>query len=157
LTMAEVDRLARERYEREQQAVADKERERARKAAETHAALLARLDGLVRRALEEFPQTRAAEMTPYPVRRGKLLRRKDVLASWPVGTVDRDWASWPGRDMPMFLLSNGDLIWSRPGPQAEHAFGYRLQDQFGDADLQRMCENLEALVAVADAPEPTRT
>jgi len=155
--MADVDRLARERYGQLQQAAADAERERTRKAAETHAALLARLQGLVRRALDEFPQTRAAEMTPYPVRRRRPLRRSDVMASWPVGTVDRSWSSWPGQDMPVFLLSNGDLVWSRPELQGHHAFGYRSQDVFGDADLQRMCQNLEARVAVADAPAPART
>jgi len=150
--MADADRLARERYERQRRAVADVERERTRKSAEAHAALLSRLQGLVRRALDEFPDTRAAEMTPYPVRRRRRLRRTDAIASWPVGTVDRNWSSWPGQDMPVFLLSNGDLVWGRPGMQDHHSFGYRLQDVFGDADLQRMCEKLEAALAIADVP-----
>lgn len=154
--MADVDRLARERYGQQQQAAANKERERARQSAETHAAQLTRLQDLVRRALDEFPRTRTAEMTPYPVRRKRLLRRSDVMASWPVGTVDRNWLSWPGQNMPVFLLSNGDLVWGRPALQEHHAFGYRLQDVFGDADLGRMCEQLEAILASAASPAPVR-
>ena len=155
--MADVDRLAREIYEHKRQAVADAEQERTRKAAETHAELLTKLENLIQRALEEFPRTRAVEMTPYPVRRRGLLRRSDVMASWPVGTVKRGWSIWPGQDMPMFLLSNGDLVWSRPGLQNHHAFGYRLQDMFGNADLQLMCENLEARIAGAQASAAART
>jgi hypothetical protein len=155
--VTDADRLARERYERERRAAAERERERTRKSAEAHAALLSRLQDLIRRALDEFPRTRAAEMTPYPVRRGRLLRRRDVLASWPVGTVDRSWSSWSGQDMPVFLLSNGDLVWGRPDGRDHHAFGYRLQDVFGSEDLQRMCEKLQARVAVADGAAAART
>lgn len=95
-------------------------------------------------------------MTPYPVRRGRLWRRKDAMASWPVGTVDHHWSSWPTQDMPVFLLSNGDLVWSKPGLEDHHAFRYRLQDVFGDGDLERMCETLEARLAAADPAAPAR-